>query len=191
MAGKKFPYAPAPESRSIVDIKPSYGLFVNGEFIDGHGKSFKTISPSTEEVLAEIAEADEADVDNAVKAARRAYTRVWSRMPGSERAKYLYRIARIIQERGRELAVLESIDNGKPIRESRDVDIPIVAAHFFYYAGWADKLEYALPGNVRGGADPKPLGVAGQIIPWNFPLLMQRTKITTGRYSGPDYFTLD
>ena len=115
----------------------------NGEFVDGHGKSFKTISPATEEVLAEVAEADEADVDAAVKAARRAYTRVWSTMPGRERAKYLYRIARIIQERGRELAVLESIDNGKPIKESRDVDVPIAAAHFFYYAGWADKLEYS------------------------------------------------
>ena len=125
MATKKktggFDYAPAPESRGIVDIKPSYGLFVNGEFVDGHGKAFKTISPSTEEVLAEIAEADEADVDEAVRAARRAYTRVWSRMPGSERAKYLYRIARIIQERGREIAVLESIDNGKPIKETRVV----------------------------------------------------------------------
>ena len=115
---------------------------MNGEFVDGHGRSFKTISPSTEEVLAEIAEADEADVDAAVKAARRAHTRVWGRMPGRERAKYLFRIARIIQERGRELAVLESIDNGKPIKETRDVDVPIAAAHFFYYAGWADKLEY-------------------------------------------------
>ena len=138
-----FEYAPAPESRGIVDIKPSYGLFVNGEFVDGHGHSFKTISPSTEEVLAEIAEADEADIDAAVKAARRAHTRVWGRMPGRERAKYLFRIARIIQERGRELAVLESIDNGKPIKETRDVDVPIAAAHFFYYAGWADKLEYS------------------------------------------------
>src|SRR3954464_6140271 len=150
-----FEYAPAPESRSIVDIKPSYGLFINGEFVDGHGKSFKTISPATEEVLAEVAEADEADVDVAVKAARKAF-RVWSRMPGRERAKYLYRIARIIQERGRELAVLESLDNGKPIKESRDVDVPTVAAHFFYYAGWADKLEYA-----GRGTDPQPLGVAG------------------------------
>ena len=135
---------PRPPSRArIVDIKSSYGLFINGEFVDGHGKAFKTISPATEEVLAEIAEADEADVDRAVKAARRAYTRTWGRMPGGERAKYLYRIARIIQERGRELAVLESIDNGKPIKESRDVDVPLVAAHFFYYAGWADKLEHA------------------------------------------------
>src|SRR5690349_2075303 len=181
MAAKKsstaFEYAPAPESRAIVDIKPSYGLFVNGEFVDGHGKSFKTISPSTEEVLAEIAEADEADVDNAVKAARRAYTRVWGRMPGSERAKYLFRIARIIQERGRELAVLESIDNGKPIKETRDVDIPIVAAHFFYYAGWADKLRYA-------GYGTTPLGVAGQVIPWNFPLLMLAWKIAPALACG-------
>ncbi len=181
MAAKKtstaFEYAPAPESRAIVDIKPSYGLFVNGEFVDGHGKSFKTISPSTEEVLAEIAEADEADVDNAVKAARRAYTRVWGRMPGSERAKYLFRIARIIQERGRELAVLESIDNGKPIKETRDVDIPIVAAHFFYYAGWADKLEYS-------GYGSTPLGVAGQVIPWNFPLLMLAWKIAPALACG-------
>ncbi|WP_345522745.1 aldehyde dehydrogenase family protein [Nocardioides conyzicola] len=179
MATTPFEYAPAPESRSIVDIKPSYGLFVNGEFVDGHGKSFKTISPSTEEVLAEIAEADEADVDAAVRAARKAYDKVWSRMPGRERAKYLYRIARIIQERSRELAVLESIDNGKPIKESRDVDIPIVAAHFFYYAGWADKLEYA-----GRGTDPQPLGVAGQIIPWNFPLLMLAWKIAPALACG-------
>jgi aldehyde dehydrogenase (NAD+) len=172
-----FDYAPAPESRSIVDIKPSYGLFINGEFVDGHGRSFKTINPSTEEVLAEVAEADEVDVDTAVKAARRAYTRVWSRMPGRERAKYLYRIARIIQERGRELAVLESLDNGKPIRESRDVDVPIVAAHFFYYAGWADKLEYS-------GYGSTPLGVAGQIIPWNFPLLMLAWKIAPALACG-------
>jgi acyl-CoA reductase-like NAD-dependent aldehyde dehydrogenase len=178
MADKNvFEYAPAPESRSIVDIKPSYGLFINGEFVDGHGKAFKTISPATEEVLAEVAEADEADVDAAVKAARRAYTRVWGRMPGSERAKYLYRIARIIQERGRELAVLESLDNGKPIKESRDVDIPTVAAHFFYYAGWADKLEYSGYGNT-------PLGVAGQVIPWNFPLLMLAWKIAPALACG-------
>src|SRR5215217_7233210 len=157
-----FEYAPAPESRAIVDIKPSYGLFIDGEFVDGTGKAFKTINPATEEVLAEVAEASDADVDAAVRAARRAYTRVWSKMSGSERAKYLYRIARIIQERGRELAVLESIDNGKPIKESRDVDVPVVAAHFFYYAGWADKLSYA-----GLGPDPKSLGVAGQVIPWN------------------------
>ncbi|QWF21132.1 aldehyde dehydrogenase family protein [Nocardioides sp. LMS-CY] len=174
-----FEYAPAPESRSIVDIKPSYGLFVNGEFTEGHGTSFKTISPATEEVLAEIAEADEADVDAAVKAARKAYEKVWGPMSGRERAKYLYRIARIIQERSRELAVLESIDNGKPIKESRDVDVPTVAAHFFYYAGWADKLEYA-----GRGTDPRPLGVAGQIIPWNFPLLMLAWKIAPALACG-------
>jgi aldehyde dehydrogenase (NAD+) len=173
----KFEYAPAPESRAIVDIKPSYGLFVNGEFVDGHGKAFKTVNPASEEVLAEIAEADEHDVDLAVKAARRAYERVWSKMPGSERAKYLYRIARIIAERSRELAVLESIDNGKPIKESRDVDVPIVSAHFFYYAGWADKLKYA-------GFGETPLGVAAQVIPWNFPLLMLAWKIAPALACG-------
>ena len=172
-----FEYAAAPESRGIVDIKPSYGLFIDGEFVDGHGTSFKTISPATEEVLAEVAEADQADVDAAVKAARRAYSRTWGRMSGRERAKYLYRIARIIQERGRELAVLESIDNGKPIKESRDVDIPQVAANFFYYAGWADKLEHS-------GYGSTPLGVAGQVIPWNFPLLMLSWKIAPALACG-------
>ena len=172
-----FTYAPAPESRSIIDIKPSYGLFINGEFVDGRGKAFKTISPSSEEVLAEVAEADEADIDLAVKAARRAYTRVWSKMSGRERGKYLYRIARIIQERSRELAVLESVDNGKPIKESRDVDVPTVAAHFFYYAGWADKLEYS-------GFGTTPVGVAGQVIPWNFPLLMLAWKIAPALACG-------
>lgn len=172
-----FEYAPAPESRAVVDIKPSYGLFINGEFVDGTGRAFKTVNPATEEVLAEIAEASDADVDEAVKAARRAYTRVWSRMPGAERAKYLYRIARIIQERARELAVLESIDNGKPIKESRDVDVPIVAAHFFYYAGWADKLQHS-------GYGSTPLGVAGQVIPWNFPLLMLAWKIAPALACG-------
>ncbi len=177
MAENVFSYAPAPESRAIVDIKASYGLFINGEFVDGSGGSFKTISPATEEVLAEVADATDADVDEAVKAARRAYTRVWSKMSGRERAKYLYRIARIIQERARELAVLESIDNGKPIRETRDFDVPTVAAHFFYYAGWADKLEYSGYGNT-------PLGVAGQIIPWNFPLLMLAWKIAPALACG-------
>ncbi len=172
-----FEYAPAPESRSIVDIRPSYGLFIGGEFVDGHGTPFKSISPATEEVLAEVAEADEADVDKAVATARKAYDKVWGRMPGRERAKYLYRIARIIQERGRELAVLESLDNGKPIKETRDVDIPTVAAHFFYYAGWADKLEYS-------GFGSTPLGVAGQIIPWNFPLLMLAWKIAPALACG-------
>jgi len=174
-----FEYAPAPESRAVVDIAPSYGLFIDGQFVDGHGATFKTISPATEEVLSEIAEADQADVDAAVKAARKAYDRVWSRMPGRERAKYLYRIARIIQERSRELAVLESLDNGKPIKESRDVDVPTVAAHFFYYAGWADKLEYA-----GRGTDPQPLGVAAQVIPWNFPLLMLAWKIAPALACG-------
>ncbi|MBA3264850.1 MAG: aldehyde dehydrogenase family protein, partial [Nocardioidaceae bacterium] len=167
-----FDYAPALESRSIVDISSSYGLFIDGEFVEASGPSFKSVSPATEEVLAEISSADAADVDRAVQAARRAYTRTWSVMSGAERAKYLYRIARIIQERSRELAVLESLDNGKPIREARDVDVPLVAAYFFYYAGWADKLEYA-----GFGAKPRPLGVAGQIIPWNFPLLMLAWKI--------------
>jgi aldehyde dehydrogenase (NAD+) len=175
-----FDYAPAPESRSIVDLRSSYGLFVDGEFVDGSGRSFKTINPATEEVLAEVAEADDADVDAAVRAARRAYTRVWSRMSGRERAKYLYRIARIMQERAREIAVLETLDNGKPIKESRDVDVPTAAAHFFYYAGWADKLEHAVPGNPA----PRSLGVAGQVIPWNFPLLMLAWKIAPALAAG-------
>ena len=186
---EKFEYSPAPESRSIVDIKSSYGLFINGEFVDpsadnGQGNSFKTISPATEEVLAEVAEATSADVDKAVAAARAAYTKTWSKMPGRERAKYLYRIARIIAERSREFAVLESLDNGKPIRESRDVDIPLASQWFFYYAGWADKLEYALPGNVQSGIGPQPLGVAGQIIPWNFPLMMLAWKIAPALAAG-------
>jgi aldehyde dehydrogenase (NAD+) len=175
-----FEYAPAPESRSIVDIQPAYGLFINGEFVDSaDGQSFKTINPATEEVLADIVDAGPTDVDRAVKAARRAYERVWGPMSGAQRAKYLYRIARIIAERSRELAVLESIDNGKPIRESRDVDIPLVSAHFFYYAGWADKLDYA-----GFGAHPKPIGVAGQVIPWNFPLLMLAWKIAPALACG-------
>ena len=173
-----FDYAPAPESTKVVDIKSSYGLFIDGEFVDGTGKGFTTISPATEEVLAEVVEASEADVDRAVKAARKAF-RSWSRMSGAERGKYLFRIARIIQERARELAVLESIDNGKPIKETRDVDVPTAAAHFFYYAGWADKLEFA-----GFGADPKPLGVAGQVIPWNFPLLMLSWKIAPALATG-------
>ena len=173
-----FEYAPAPESRAIVDIKPSYGLFIDGDFVDGHGEGFKTINPATEEVLAEISEATDADVDLAVHAARKAF-RSWSRISGAERGKYLFRIARIIAERTRELAVLESIDNGKPIKESRDVDVPTVAAHFFYYAGWADKLEHA-----GFGPNPKPLGVAGQVIPWNFPLLMLAWKIAPALACG-------
>jgi aldehyde dehydrogenase (NAD+) len=180
VSGKKFEYAPAPESRAIVDLQASYGLFINGEFVDPiDGHSFKTISPATEEVLAEVSDAGQADVDRAVQAARRAYDRVWSKMPPRERGKYLYRIARILQERARELAVLESLDNGKPIRESRDVDIPLVAAWFFYYAGWADKLDHA-----GFGPDPKALGVAGQVIPWNFPLLMLAWKIAPALATG-------
>ncbi|GAA1872044.1 aldehyde dehydrogenase family protein [Actinomadura bangladeshensis] len=174
-----FEYAPAPESRAVVDIRASYGLFVNGEFTGGHGEPFKSINPADESVLADIACADEGDVDRAVKAARTAFDKVWGPMPGRERAKYLYRIARIIQERARELAVLESIDNGKPIRESRDVDVPLVAAWFFYYAGWADKLPHA-----GFGPDPKPVGVAGQVIPWNFPLLMLAWKIAPALACG-------
>jgi len=174
-----FEYAPAPESRAIVDIAPSYGLFIDGEFTEAaDGKVFKTVSPSTEEVLSEIARAGEADVDRAVAAARKAFEK-WSALPGSERAKYLFRIARIIQERSRELAVLETLDNGKPIKETRDADLPLVAAHFFYYAGWADKLEHA-----GYGANPRPLGVAGQVIPWNFPLLMLAWKIAPALATG-------
>jgi len=175
-----FEYAPAPESRSIVDIRSSYGLFINGTFVDtSSGGSRKTVNPATEEVLAEVAEAGEADVDAAVGAARHGYENVWGPMRGADRAKYLYRLARIVQERARELAVLESIDNGKPIRESRDVDIPLVAAHFFYYAGWADKLQHA-----GFGAIPRPIGVAGQVIPWNFPLLMLAWKIAPALAAG-------
>ncbi|GHJ50320.1 aldehyde dehydrogenase [Catellatospora sp. TT07R-123] len=173
-----FEYAPAPESRSIVNLQSSYGLFIDGEFVDGDDRR-KTISPATEEVLAEVTWASTEDVDRAVKAARRAYTKVWGPMPGAERAKYLFRIARIIAERSRELAVLESLNNGKPIKESRDVDVPLAAAHFFYYAGWADKLPYA-----GFGADPRPLGVAGQVIPWNFPLLMLAWKIAPALAAG-------
>jgi aldehyde dehydrogenase (NAD+) len=179
MANEKFAYAPAPESRAIVDLAPSYGLFIDGEFTDAaDGTVFKTVSPSSEEVLAEVARAGEADVDRAVKAARKAFGS-WGALPGAERGKYLFRIARILQERSRELAVLETLDNGKPIRETRDVDLPLVAAHFFYYAGWADKLAYA-----GYGPDPRPLGVAGQVIPWNFPLLMLAWKIAPALAAG-------
>ncbi len=175
-----FDYAPAPESRAVVELRSSYGLFIDGEFVDSlDGRAFKTINPATEEVLGEVTEAGPADVERAVAAARSAYDTVWSRLPGTHRAKYLFRIARLIQERSRELAVLESLDNGKPIRESRDVDIPLVAAHFFYYAGWADKLEYA-----GFGPSPRPLGVAGQVIPWNFPLLMLAWKVAPALACG-------
>jgi aldehyde dehydrogenase (NAD+) len=187
MDHKLFDYAPAPESRAIVDIRPSYGLFIGGEFVDPiDGEPFKTVNPATEEVLTEVTAAGAQDVDRAVTAARKAYTDTWSRMPGRERAKYLFRIARIIQERARELAVLESLDNGKPIKESRDVDLPLVAAHFFYYAGWADKLEYARIGRTAAGrqSGASAIGVAAQVIPWNFPLLMLSWKIAPALAAG-------
>jgi len=154
-------------------------MFVDGQFVEGSGEPLKTVNPATEEVLAEVSTAGPSDVDTAVRAARRAYDRVWSRMPGAERAKYLFRIARLMQERAREFAVLETLDNGKPIRESRDVDVPTAAAYFFYHAGWADKLGYA-----GYGPHPKPLGVAGQVIPWNFPLLMAAWKIAPALACG-------
>jgi aldehyde dehydrogenase (NAD+) len=172
-----FEYAPAPESLKV-DIRSAYGLFINGEFVSPiDGGQIKTVNPASEEVLAAVAEAGPRDVDRAVRAARTAYEQVWGPMAGAERAKYLFRIARLVQERSRELAVLESLDNGKPIRESRDVDLPLVAAHFFYYAGWADKLRYA-------GFGERPLGVAGQVIPWNFPLLMLAWKIAPALACG-------
>jgi aldehyde dehydrogenase (NAD+) len=174
----RFEYSPAPESRSIVTLRDSYGLFIGGSFVSG-SSAFKTISPATEEVLAEVTQAGPEDVDRAVAAARQAYERVWSVMPGRERGKYLFRIARLLAERARELAVLETMDNGKPIRESRDVDIPLAAAHFFYHAGWADKLGYA-----GFGPSPRPLGVVGQVIPWNFPLLMLAWKIAPALACG-------
>lgn len=180
MPGKLFPYAPAPESRDVVRLRPAYGLFVGGEFVDPvDGAAFTTLNPATEEPLAQVTAAGPADVAAAVRAARTAYDGVWGPMPGRERAKYLYRIARIVAERARELAVLETLDNGKPIRESRDVDIPLVAAHFFYHAGWADKLGYA-----GLGPDPRPLGVAAQVIPWNFPLLMLAWKVAPALACG-------
>src|SRR4051812_33255306 len=172
-------YAPAPESRAILSLQPSYGLFIDGRFVDGHGAPFTTISPATEERLAEISTADEHDVDLAVAAARKAYDGVWSKMSGADRGKYLFRIARLVQERARELAVAESLNNGKPIKESRDLDVPLVAAWFFYYAGWADKLDHA-----GLGANPRALGVAAQVIPWNFPLLMLAWKIAPALAAG-------
>ena len=180
MPSTTFDYAPAPESRAILDLSPSYGLFIDGRFVESRGgRSFKTVSPATEEVLAEVTEASDADVDRAVAAAGKAYDKVWSRLSGRERGKYLFRIARLLQERSRELAVCESLDNGKPIRESRDVDIPLVAAWFFHYAGWADKLDHA-----GFGPEPRALGVAGQVIPWNFPLLMLAWKIAPALACG-------
>lgn len=178
--GKTWDYAPAPESPSHVNIQEKYDLFIGGKFVAPKSKKyFTTLNPATEKPLTKVAQANAADVDAAVKAARAAYEKYWGKMPGKERAKYIFRIARAIQERSRELAVLESLDGGKPIRLSRDDDLPLVAAHFFYHAGWADKLEFAFPGRV-----PDPIGVAGQIIPWNFPLLMAAWKIAPAIATG-------
>ncbi len=172
--------APAPESKSIANIADKYDLFINGKFEKPSSKKyFNTINPANEEKLSSVAEANGADVNKAVAAARNAYEKVWKKTSAKERAKYIYRIARMIQERARELAVIETLDGGKPIRESRDFDVPTAANHFFYYAGWADKLEYAFPNR-----NPKPLGVAGQIIPWNFPLLMAAWKIAPALATG-------
>jgi len=173
-------YAPAPEARDYLAIKPRYELFVGGRWQKPKsGRHFATINPATEETLAEVAQADAADVDRAVAAARTAYEKYWRRCPPAHRAKYLFRIARAIAERSRELAVLESVDGGKPIKEARDFDVPLAAQHFFYYAGWADKLEWAFP-----NTNPRPLGVAAQIIPWNFPLLMAAWKIAPALACG-------
>ena len=173
-------YSPAPESTDHIQLKDKYDLFINGKFVPGSGgKTFDSINPANEKTIAKVADANKADVDKAVKAARNAYEKTWSKMAPKERGKYVYRIARLLQERAREFSVIESMDGGKPIRESRDVDVPLSAAHFFYYAGWADKLEYAFP-----GVSPKPLGVAGQIIPWNFPLLMAAWKLAPALATG-------
>ena len=173
-------YAPSPEATDHIRLQKQYDLFINGKFVKPNsGKYFDTINPATEEKIASVADANEKDVDNAVKAARNAYDKTWKKMPAKERAKYIYRIARLIQERARELSVIETLDGGKTIRESRDIDVPLAANHFFYYAGWADKLEYAFPNR-----NPQSLGVAGQIIPWNFPLLMAAWKIAPALATG-------
>lgn len=173
-------FAPSLESTDHINLKKQYELFIGGKWVKpSSGKYFDTINPATEEKIASIAEANDKDVDKAVKAARKAYNEVWSKMPASERGKYIYRIARLIQERAREFAVIETLDGGKPIREARDIDVPLAAAHFFYYAGWADKLDYAFPNR-----NPMPLGVAGQIVPWNFPLLMVAWKIAPALATG-------
>src|SRR5947209_772579 len=178
--GDRWSYAPAPESNDYIKLRKRYQLFINGKFVaPKSGKYFDSINPATEEKLAEIAEANVKDVGIAVSAARRAYQNTWSKMPGRERGKFLFRIARLIQEKSRELAVLETMDGGKTIKESRDIDLPLVAAHFFYYAGWADKLDYAFPGRTA-----QPIGVAGQIIPWNFPLVMAAWKLAPALAAG-------
>lgn len=176
----KWQYSAAPESPDHIILSDKYDLFINGKFTPPQSKKyFDTINPAKETRIASVAEAGQADVDAAVVAARNAYNKVWSKMPARERGKYIYRIARLMQERARELAIIESMDGGKPIRESRDIDVPLAAAHFFYYAGWADKLDYALP-----GMKAEPMGVAGQIIPWNFPLLMAAWKIAPALACG-------
>ncbi|MBI4366102.1 MAG: aldehyde dehydrogenase family protein [Deltaproteobacteria bacterium] len=178
--GKSWTYAPSPESTEHVRLRKRYGLFIGGAFVEPRSKKyFATVNPATEAVLADVAEANAQDVDRAVRAARRAYERYWARMPGRERAKYLFRLSRMLAERAREFAVIETLDNGKPIKLARDDDIPLAVAHFFYYAGWADKLEYAFPGRTA-----RPLGVAGQVIPWNFPLLMAAWKIAPALATG-------
>ena len=173
-------YVEAPESKDIVRLQDRYGLFVGGEFVEPKsGRYMATIDPSTEDVLAEVPEAGPEDVELAVAAARDTFESRWRDLPGAERSKYLYRIARALQERAREFAVLESMNGGKPIKESRDIDLPLAAAHFFYYAGWADKLDYAFPGR-----DARPVGVAGQVIPWNFPMLMAAWKLAPALATG-------
>jgi aldehyde dehydrogenase (NAD+) len=177
---QKWDYSPAPESTDHIQLKNKYDLFINGEFVpSSDGKYFDTINPSNEKKIAEVAEAGKADIDKAVASARKAYDKTWSKMHPKERGKYIYRIARLLQERAREFSVIETMDGGKPIRESRDVDVPLAAAHFFYHAGWADKLEYAFPGRVA-----EPLGVVGQVIPWNFPLLMAAWKLAPALATG-------
>ena len=177
---ERWNYSLAPEVHTDITIKPRYELFIGGKFVKpSSGKYFPSINPATEKQHSEIAQGTAADVDKAVKAARRAYEKTWGKMPGRERGKYLFRIARLLQEKMRDLAVIESLDGGKTIRESRNIDLPLVAAHFFYHAGWADKLDYAFPGRK-----PQPLGVAGQIIPWNFPLLMAAWKLAPALACG-------
>ena len=173
-------YAPSLEATDHFKLDSRYNLFIGGKFVEPHSKKwFETLNPATEETLAEVAEADAEDVDRAVKAARQAYEKTWRKISPAERAKYIFRIARLIQEKSRALAVVETMNGGKPIKESRDVDVPLAAAHFFYYAGWADKLEYAFPNRTVS-----PVGVAGQIIPWNFPLLMAAWKLAPALACG-------
>ncbi|MDC1038348.1 aldehyde dehydrogenase family protein [Candidatus Marinimicrobia bacterium] len=177
---KTWDYSPALESTDHIKLKKHYDLFIGGKFIpSSNGKKFSTVNPATEKKLATVSKASQKDVDLAVASARKAYNKTWSKMPAKERGKYIFRLARLLQERAREFSVIETLDGGKPIRESRDVDVPLASAHFFYYAGWADKLDYAFPGRTS-----KPLGVAGQIIPWNFPLLMAAWKLAPALATG-------